>query len=104
MALADRYPDSEASAVFERAGLPRQAVTAWLGCDDAIASDYRQAVETFSRRWRIGAELLGSLAAKPARSDAQVAAAAAILERDRAARADFLSVHLDSLYSRLTDD
>ncbi|HEV3162172.1 MAG TPA: enoyl-CoA hydratase/isomerase family protein [Xanthobacteraceae bacterium] len=104
MALADRYPHSEASAVFERAGLPRETVTAWLGCDDAIASDYRQAVETFSRRWRIGAELLASLAAKPARSDAQVAVAAAILERDRAARADFLSVHVGTLYSRLTDD
>jgi hypothetical protein len=90
MALADRYPRNEASAEFERAGLPRETVTAWLGCDDAIASDYRQAVETFSRRWRIGAELLASLAAKAARSYAQVAAAAAILERDRAARTDFV--------------
>ena len=104
MALADRYPHNEASAEFERAGLPRETVTAWLGCDDALPSDYRQAVEKFSRRWRIGAELLASLAHNSARSDAQSAAAAAILERDRAARADFLSVHVDTLYSRLTDD
>jgi (3,5-dihydroxyphenyl)acetyl-CoA 1,2-dioxygenase len=104
MALADRYPHNEASAVFERAGLPREAVTAWLDCDDALPSDYRQAVEKCSRRWRIGAELLASLARKPARSDAQVAAAAAILQRDRAARADFLSGHVGTLYSRLTGD
>ena len=104
MALADQYPQNETAAVFERAGLPREAVTAWLACDDAVASDYRQAAEKFARRWRIGAELLASLARKQARSEAQSAAAAAILQRDRAARANFLSVHVETVYRRLTDD
>jgi thioesterase DpgC len=104
MALADQYQQNETAAVFNRAGLPREAVTAWLACDDAIAADYRQAAEKFARRWRIGAELLASLARKPARSEAQSAAAAAIMERDRAARANFLSIHVETVYSRLTDD
>jgi (3,5-dihydroxyphenyl)acetyl-CoA 1,2-dioxygenase len=104
MALADQYQQNETATVFDRAGLPREAVTAWLACDDAIAADYRQAAEKFARRWRIGAELLASLARKPARSEAQSAAAAAIMERDRAARANFLSIHVETVYSRLTDD
>ena len=104
MALADQHPQNEASAVFDRAGLPREAVTVWLGCDDALHADYRRSVEKFSRRWRIGAELLISLPPKPARSDAQSAAATAILERDRVARAAFLGIHIEPLYSRLTGD
>src|SRR5262249_30848401 len=104
MALADQHPQNEASAVFDRAGLPREAVTVWLGCDDALHADYRRSVEKFSRRWRIGAELLISLPPKPARSDAQSAGATAILERDRLARAAFLGIHIEPLYSRLTGD
>jgi thioesterase DpgC len=86
------------------AGLPDDAVTAWLGCDDALHSDYQRSVAKFSRRWQIGVELLASLPPKPARSDAQSAAATAILERDRATRAAFLAFHVEPLYSRLTGD
>ena len=86
MTLADQHSPGQAVSLFDRAGLSRETVKAWLGSDDAPPSDYRQAVEKFSRRWRIGAELLASLPRKPARSEAQSAAAIAILERDRAAR------------------
>jgi (3,5-dihydroxyphenyl)acetyl-CoA 1,2-dioxygenase len=104
MTLADRHSPGEAFSLFDRAGLSRETVKAWLGSDDAVPSDYRQAAEKFSRRWRIGADLLGSLPRKPARSEAESAAAVAILERDRAARASFLGVHLGAIYSRFTAD
>jgi thioesterase DpgC len=102
MTLADRHSPGEASALFERAGLSHEAVKAWLGSDDVLSTDYRQAADKFSRRWKIGAELLASLPRKPARSEAQSMTAAAILRRDRAARVKFLGVHLDAIYSRIT--
>ena len=104
MTLADQQSPGEAFSLFDRAGLSRETVKAWLGSDDAVSSDYCQASEKFSRRWRTGADLLASLPRKPARSEAESAAAVAILERDRATRAGFLGVHLDAIYSRLTGD
>ena len=104
MTLADQQSPGEAFSLFDRAGLSRETVKAWLGSDDAVSSDYRQAAEKFSRCWRIGADLLASLPRKPARSEAESAAAVTILERDRATRAGFLGVHLDAIYSRLTGD
>src|SRR4029077_18315388 len=104
MTLADQHSPGEAFTLFDRAGLSRETVKAWLGSDDAVPSDYRQATEKFSRRWRIGADFLASLPRKPARSEAESAGAGAILERDPAARAGFLGVHLAAIYSRLTAD
>src|SRR5438045_5015276 len=105
MALADQYARNDApadvSAIVERAGLPRERAAAWLGCDEALGADFQRDSEKLSARWRIGAELLAHLPPKPARSEAQAAGAAAIIERDRAARAAFLDVHTDALYRKL---
>ena len=94
----------ERSDIFDRAGLPRDGIAAWQVNDDAVSGDYLRDAEDFSRQWRIGAELLAKLPAKPARSAAQVSAAAAILQRDRAAREDFLRAHAETVYRRLTHD
>src|SRR5262249_23297658 len=104
MALVDQDSRSEAVAGFDRAGLPREPVAAWLDGDDLLTGDFRRDCEKFSRRWGMGADLLARLAAKPARSDAQAAAAVAIMEPDRAARAKFLDAHVETLYRRLTAD
>ncbi|HXW40283.1 MAG TPA: enoyl-CoA hydratase/isomerase family protein [Xanthobacteraceae bacterium] len=96
--------DSSRTEVFDRAGLPREAVAAWFDCEGAITGDFRGDAENFSRQWRIGAELIARLPGKPLRSDAQAAAAAAIFDRDRAARERFLGAHVETLYRRLTDD
>lgn len=94
----------ERSDIFDRAGLPRDGIAAWQVNDDAVSGDYLRDAEDFSRQWRIGAELLAKLPAKPARAAAQVSAAAAILQRDRAAREDFLRAHAETVYRRLTHD
>jgi len=104
MALIDQNPRSEAFVIFDRAGLPRELVAPWLDGDDAVTADFAGDREKFSRCWRIGAELLARLPAKPLRTEAQAAAAEAIMERDRAARAKFLDAHVEAVYRRLTGD
>jgi thioesterase DpgC len=96
--------DKVRADVFDRAGLPRETIAAWLDCGGAVAGDRRRDIENFSRQWRIGAELIARLPAKPERSAAQTAAAAAIVERDRAARENFLAAHVEALYRLLTED
>jgi (3,5-dihydroxyphenyl)acetyl-CoA 1,2-dioxygenase len=86
------------------AGLPRDALSTWLECDDLVGGDYRRDAEKLSRQWRIGADLLSHLPQKPRRSPAEAAAAAAILTRERASREAFLGVHVDTLYRHLTGE
>ncbi len=89
---------------LSRVGLPRDEVAAWLECDGAVSDKYPRDVEKFARRWRIGAELLARLPARPSRSQAEAAAAVALLERDRAAREHFLVAHAEAIYRGLTAD
>jgi enoyl-CoA hydratase/carnithine racemase len=96
--------DTSRIDVFERAGLPREGVAAWLGTDDTVTGDFRRDADNFWRQWRIGADLLARLPQKSARSQAEASAAAAILERDRKARARFLATHVETVYRRLTDN
>jgi thioesterase DpgC len=95
--------EKSSADVLGRAGLPGDAVAAWLNCD-TVSGDYRRDAENFSRQWRIGAELLALLPAKPARSEVESSAASAILGRDRAAREKFLAAHVETVYRRLTDN
>ena len=94
--------DAHRTDVFAEAGLPQDGIAAWRSGDDIVSGDFRRDTENFSRQWRIGAELIAHLPAKPQRSAAQGAAAAAILQRDRAARESFLAAHAETAYRRLT--
>jgi thioesterase DpgC len=100
MTLVD---DSDKTDLLGGAGLPRDAIAAWRANDDGLTGDYRRDAEDFSRQWRIGAEMLAFLPAKPRRSEAEAIAAAAILKRDRAARQRFLGAYVETIYRRLTD-
>lgn len=104
MTLLEQYSRSDTSALLVRAELPRDAVAAWLEHDEVLAGDYRRDTELTSRRWRIGADLLALLPPKRSRSDAQAAAAATVLERERILRRMFLDRHAETLYRRLTGD
>jgi (3,5-dihydroxyphenyl)acetyl-CoA 1,2-dioxygenase len=107
MAVAiDVMPDAAQvdSAVLSHTDLPGEAVSAWLASGGIVTADYRRDAESFSRQWRIGAELLARLPSKLKRSDVEAKAAAAILERDRTARTKFLAAHAETVYRRLTDD
>jgi (3,5-dihydroxyphenyl)acetyl-CoA 1,2-dioxygenase len=104
MALLEQSSQDAVSAVLIRAGLPRNAVAAWLEDDRPLAGDYRRDSEQASQRWRTGADLLALLPPKQARSKEQAAAAAVILELERASRRGFLDRHGETLYRRLTDN
>ena len=104
MVLVEQSSRSEKFVVFDRAGLPRELVAAWLDSDDAPSAEFGADCDKFSRRWAMGAQLLARLPVKPERSDAQAAAAAAIMARDRAAREAFLGAHVEAVYRRLTAD
>src|SRR6202012_3013687 len=82
-------------------GVPGDTIVAWQAGGDAITGDYRRDAEDFSRQWRIGAEMLAFLPPKPSRSEEQGAAAAAILQRDRASRDKFLIAHVEMIYRSL---
>lgn len=60
--------------------------------------------ERYSAFWRGAAELLARLPARSRRSEAETAAAAAILARARASRERFLSAHAGSVYDALTQN
>jgi (3,5-dihydroxyphenyl)acetyl-CoA 1,2-dioxygenase len=102
MALLEQSSQDALSAVLVRAGLPRDAVAAWLESDHALTGDYRGDGEQASRRWWVGADLLALLPPKQARSKEQADGAAAILELERASRRMFLDRHGEALYRRLT--
>jgi thioesterase DpgC len=84
--------------------LPGDAVAAWLAANGTVTRDYRRDADTFSWQWRLGAELLAKLPGKQARAAAETAAAAAILERDRASRERFLAAHVETIYRQITKD
>jgi (3,5-dihydroxyphenyl)acetyl-CoA 1,2-dioxygenase len=104
MALQEQTSRDSLSASLARAGLPNDAIAAWLDDEHPLAGDYRRDGEQASRHWRIGADLLALLPPKQARSDEQAAAAATILELERASRGGFLDCHGATLYRRLTDN
>jgi thioesterase DpgC len=101
MTILDDTPRTD---IFGRAGLPREAVADWSSGEVAVTGDYRRDAEDFSRQWRIGTEILLQLPPKNSRSEAQTAAAAEIIRRDRAAREKFLGAYAETIYRRLTDN
>ncbi|HEX8828792.1 MAG TPA: enoyl-CoA hydratase/isomerase family protein, partial [Xanthobacteraceae bacterium] len=104
MALVEQSSQDAVTAVLVRAGLPSDAVAAWLEEEHPLTGDDRRDGGQASRRWRIGAELLALLSPKQTRSKEQAAAAGVILERERAPRRAFLDRHGEALYRRLTDN
>jgi enoyl-CoA hydratase/carnithine racemase len=86
------------------AGLPAETAAAWLKSRPEPSGDFRRDADGFSRFWRSGAELLGKLPGKPARSPAEAAAAAVIAAIGRAARERFLAAHVETLFRALTKD
>jgi thioesterase DpgC len=92
------------AALLTRAGFATADAQAWRDAAPAAAGDYAADAARFSRFWRIGADLMARLPAKPARNAAEAAAAALILGAGRDGRRQFLAAHAASLYRALTRD
>jgi thioesterase DpgC len=84
------------------AGLDATDAAAWAAADPHAGDDFAADGAIFSNYWRLGANLLARLPAKPRRKDAEIAAAERIKTAARAARMRFMAVHGEALYDILT--
>src|SRR5690348_8483823 len=84
------------------AGLDEASVCEWVASQPAAPGDLDGDRERYGLFWGRGDDLLRRLPPKPARREAEVAAATAILATTRAERERFLGAHADAVYDRLT--
>jgi (3,5-dihydroxyphenyl)acetyl-CoA 1,2-dioxygenase len=95
---------TDARAVLEQAGLPSETVKAWLDDVPNTTGDYDRDAASFSRFWRIGADLVSVLPKKPARTAPHAIAADALFDALRSSRDRFLQPHVEAVYRALTKD
>ena len=95
---------ADAADLLAGAGLGADDSRAWLDAAPRVGSDDHADGDSFSRFWRMGADLLARLPPKPARSPAAAAAADLVLGTGRESRKRFLAAHAASLYRALTRD
>jgi thioesterase DpgC len=84
------------------AGLPAQEVRDWLRARPAETTSFEEDRARCASFFARGTALLERLPAKPARSAAEHAAAAALIEAGRNARGAFLHAHAGAVYDELT--
>src|SRR5947209_2378929 len=93
-----------AEDVLHAAGLDASAIADWRAAMQSAAADYHNDCHSYSAFWSRSSALLHRLPPKPKRSDAEAAAAAAILAATREHRERFLTAHAATLYDTLTRD
>src|SRR5690348_6396477 len=86
------------------AGLDEVSIREWMVSQPAAPGDLDGDRERYGQFWGRGDDLLRRLPPKPARSEAEAAAATAILATTRAQRERFLGAHADAVYDQLTAD
>ena len=94
---------ASASMLMRAAGLPEQAVVEWSRAFPAETGPYESDVQRFASFWGQASALLRTLPRKPARNEAEQAAAEALLSVARASREAFLAAHVDHVYGILTE-
>jgi len=90
------------AAELQSAGLDQRAVAEWIAAAPKRTGDYYVDRPRYSRYWQLGADLLGRLPRKPARSPGEARAAQSILAAARDQREHFLAAHVETLYDELT--
>jgi thioesterase DpgC len=90
------------SALLRAVGFGASAVAEWLASEPRAIADYDGDCRRYSHFWARSYDLVASLPPKPARSEAETAAAAAIFALARDHRERFLSAHGEAVYDRLT--
>ena len=91
------------AAILHEGGLSAPTVGAWLAAEPLHGSGFAAARRDCERYWALSRDLVASLPTKPQRSAAQARAAAAVVERTRASRAEFLNAHVGAVYAELTE-
>jgi (3,5-dihydroxyphenyl)acetyl-CoA 1,2-dioxygenase len=87
---------------LDSVGLPADEIAAWRGAERVEFGSFAASARAVSEFLTRGEKLLGRLPARAGRSDAEQAAAAALLAELDVTRERFFRVHADELYSALT--
>ena len=98
MSVDTAMPGAELQSV----GLDQRAVAEWTAAAPKRTGDYYVDRPRYARYWQLGADLLGRLPKKPARSLGEARAAQSILAAAREQREHFLAAHAETLYDELT--
>ena len=85
------------------AGLPEHDVREWSESFPVTTGDFEADTRDSSTFWRRATSLLRRLPLKPRRSEAEQAAADALMLDARASRESFLATHVEPVYDRLTE-
>ncbi len=88
--------------ILTGAGLPEEEVAIWRRAERVEFGSFPASVRAVSEYLTRGQALAARLPERPARSEAEAAAAAAIADALNAARVSFLRGHAEELYSALT--
>jgi thioesterase DpgC len=91
-----------ATAELNSVGLDQKMVAEWTAAAPKRTGDYHVDRPRYSRYWQLGADLLGRLPKRPARSVGEARAAQSILAAAREQREHFLAAHAETLYDELT--
>jgi enoyl-CoA hydratase/carnithine racemase len=79
-----------------------EAARSWSQSCPALTGEFDRDLHASSQFWREGAELRATLPAKPRRNAEEEAATKSIFEAERRLREQFLVLHVESVYRRLT--
>jgi thioesterase DpgC len=94
--------DTTSKAILEQAGLAEGPSGAWLAALPELRKDFAADSRACSAYWELGAKLRKRLPKRTARNPDEAAAAALILRKERDLREQFLGLHVDELYGKLT--
>jgi thioesterase DpgC len=85
------------------AGLPEHELREWCESYPIMIGDFESDTRDSSTFWRRSTSLLRRLPLKPRRSNAEQAAADALMSDARLSRESFLAAHVEPVYDRLTE-
>jgi len=88
--------------ILTGAGLPEEEVAIWRRAERVEFGSFPASLRAVSEYLSLGEALVARLPERPARSEGEQAAAAAIADALNAARASFLRGHAEEVYSALT--
>jgi thioesterase DpgC len=93
-----------AAGPLKSAGFDEQSVTDWIAAAPRGTGEYHGDRRRYAQFWKMCADFVRRLPAKPARSEAEAAAAQSLLAAAREQRERFLKTHCEPLYDELTQN
>jgi thioesterase DpgC len=91
-----------AAQLLRSAGFDESTIAEWSAEVPTAPADYSGDLHVYAKFWKRCEQLIARLPGKPARSEAEAAAARSILEAARAERERFLGAHAPTVYDELT--